>query len=370
MARNNILEGSVDKYDPEVDYFPEKAVLTHTKGFSIEYHNHYKVVTVHNPWRGADRKFKYVLVQRGTPVPDGYEDAQMIEAPVETIVSLSTTCLPYIDNLGLLDRLVGLGGFKYVNSPSVLNLIKEEKLVEVGRGGGVNLEVLLDLGPDLVMTSSSGNAMWDAHPKLMEAGIKVAMNAEYMDTSPLSRNEWIKFLAVFFNREKKAEEIFRDVKKEYEKLAALTRDVKSRPTVFTNVDYNGTWYIPGGDSYVAKFLEDAGANYIWSDDRSTGSIPLDFEIVFERAVDADFWLNLGIFNNLKELLNADERYKLFAAYKNGNVYNNVARVNEHGGNDYWESGVANPQLVLSDIIKIIHPELLPEHKLIWYKKLE
>ncbi|MBD3183803.1 ABC transporter substrate-binding protein [Candidatus Poribacteria bacterium] len=370
LSESNILKGTVEKYDPEIDYFPKKAILTHTKVFSIEYHKHYKIVTVHTPWRGADTKFRYILVQRGTPAPDGYENAEIIEVPVKNIVTLSTTFLPHLDSLDLLDRLVGVDSFRYVNTTNVCKLIEEEKLVEVGWDANVNVEIIMDLEADLVMATGSGNPMGDSHPKLQESGIKVVINSEYMDTSPLGRTEWIKYIAAFFNKEAKAEEVFGNITKEYNKLTDLTKDVKHKPTVFTNADYNGTWYVPGGESYAAKFLEDAGANYLWSENKSTGGIPMDFEAVFERAADADFWLNAGVFNSLKELLNADERYKLFAAYKKGNIYNNVAILNEYGGNDYWETGVANPHLVLADLIKIFHPDLLPEHHLIWYKNLK
>jgi iron complex transport system substrate-binding protein len=145
--------------------------------------------------------------------------------------------------------------------------------------------------------------------------------------------------------------------------------VEKRPTVFRNIDHNGSWYVPGGQSFVAAFLRDAGADYLWADDRSSGGMPLGVEAVIERARNADFWLNPGICGSRKDIQAMDDRYRLFQALRTGHVYNNNAKVNERGGNDYWETGVANPHLVLQDLIHIFHPSLLPKHQLIWYRKL-
>jgi iron complex transport system substrate-binding protein len=240
----------------------------------------------------------------------------------------------------------------------------------VGSGAGVNVELLLDLNPDLIMTHAVGVPPHDVHPKLLEAGLKVAVNAAYMDTTPLGRTEWMKFVAVFFNREAVAERLFRDIAAAYEHLASRTRQVRIKPTVFTHSTYQGTWFMPGGNSYQARFLKDAGATYLWADDTSTGSLRLDFEAVFERARQADFWLvNTSGWTRIQDVLAADERYANFAALQPGRVYNHNARVNAHGGNDYWETGTANPHLVLADLVRIFHPDILPDHELMWYRPL-
>jgi iron complex transport system substrate-binding protein len=370
VLQTNIIEGSVESYDAQVDYFPDKATIGYSEGWEVEYHNSYKVIRVLNPWRGAEETFEYVLVQRGTPIPEGYEDAQVVEVPVASIASMSTTYLPHLEKLNLLDSLVAVDSIQYVSNEAVRKMFDDGKLVEIGGGASVNVEVVLDLDPDVVMVYGSGSPDYDAHPKLLEAGVKVAMNSEYMETSPLGRAEWLKFIAMFYNREADAEAIFADMAQEYEALAAKTAAVADRPTVFTGAPWQDTWYMPGGNSYVAKFLADAGADYLWADDESTGSIPLDFESVYERAADADYWLNTSSWMSIDEALAADARYGDFAALKNQKMYNNNARVNENGGNDYWESGVANPQLVLADLIKILHPNLVPDHEFVYYRQLD
>jgi iron complex transport system substrate-binding protein len=369
---HNLTDGCIPegKFSPEIDYFPEKATLQYTDGFSIEYHNSYKVVTVKTPWPGASESLKYALVQCGAPAPEGFTEAQIIEVPVKSIVTMSTSYLPFLDELGLLDRLVGLDDATYVSNPTVLKMAEEGKLTMLGYGSGVNVEKALELKPDLIMTYGSGAPEYDAHPVLLQAGLKVVINAEWLDTSPLGRAEWGKFIAAFFNKEAQAENLFADKAKQYNDLKVLAANVATKPTVFTGSAYQGTWNVPGGNSFAAAFLKDAGAAYLWADDPSSGSLPLAFESVFEKAQNADFWLNVGFVGSLDDLKAMDTRYADFAAFQNGNVWNNDAKTSPNGGNDYYESAVAHPELVLADLIKIFHPDLLPEHNLVYYRQLK
>lgn len=366
----NLTEGCVTDYDPQIDYFPEKVSLRDSVGWTIEYFNNYKVITVLNPWRDADVQFRYVLVQCGTPPPDNVGDALVIEVPVKSVVAMSTSQLPHLSELGLLDKLVGVDSFLYINNPEVRKKIAAGELVEIGGGGQVNVERALDLQPDLIMTYGVGNPEFDAHPKLLEAGLKVVLNSEYMETSPLGRAEWIKFTAAFFNREAKATGVYDTIARRYKEMATKARNAPNKPTVFAGTPFQGTWFVPGGRSYVAQLLADAGATYLWADDTSTGSQPLSFEQVFERARDADFWLNPGMWKSLADGKAEDERFTQFVAFQKGNVFNNNKRLNENGGNDYFESSPTNPDIVLADLIKIFHPDLLPDHELYFYQKLE
>jgi len=365
----NLTDECVTEFDPEVDYFPEKVTLEEATGWKIEYFNHYKIITVLNPWRDADVQFRYVLLQCGTPPPDLKDNTLLIEIPVQRVVAMSTTQLPHLDELGLLDRLVGVDSFLYINNETVRQKIAAGELVEIGSGGQVNVEQALDLNPDLIMTYGVGNPEFDAHPKLLEAGLKVVLNSEYMESTPLGRAEWIKFTAAFFNQEMAANKAYAAIANRYREIAAKAREVANKPTVLANAPFRGTWYMPGGKSYVAQLLADAGATYLWADDTSSGSQPLSFEEVFERAQNADFWLNPGSAKSLSELQQIDERFSQFTAFQKGNVFNNNKRLNENGGNDYWETGVTNPHLILADLIKILHPELLPDHELFFYQQL-
>jgi iron complex transport system substrate-binding protein len=357
-------------YDPQVDYFPNKVTVTEAKGFTVEYHRNYKVVSVKNPWRNADTTFQYILVQCNTPIPKGFDQSQIIQVPVNSVVVMSTTHLPLLDKLGLIDRLTGVTDFKQVNTPSVVKKIKAGELAEVGRSNNTNVEKVLEIRPELVTTYGVGNPKTDSHPKLIEAGLPVAIIAEYMESSPLGRAEWLKFMALFFNREAEAETEFSQMTAKYRSIAKIAGQAKTKPTVFSGFDSRGTWYIPGGDSYTAKFIADAGGNYIWKEDRSTGSLNLSFEQVFDRAQTAEVWLNSSqAWRNINDVTNSDRRYGKFRAVKDSKLFNPTARINATGGNDFWEGGTANPDIVLADLVKSLHPELLPQHQFVYYRPL-
>ncbi|MEM7725962.1 MAG: ABC transporter substrate-binding protein [Cyanobacteria bacterium P01_A01_bin.45] len=365
----NSNKNCVENYKKNTDYFPQKANIKYATGFSVEYQNNYKVVTVKNPWQDAKTSFKYILVECGTPAPEGFKETQVITIPINTVASLSTTHLPHLAKLGVVDKLVGVSNPKIVNTSEVVEKIKVGKIAELGNNN-VNLERLLELNPDLVTTHGTGNPQTDSHPKLLEAGLKVAINAEYMENTPLGRAEWLKFTSMFFNKEDIGEKQFGEIARKYQNIAAKTKAIKKRPKVFTGFNFKGTWYVPGCQSYPAKYLADAGAELLCVGN-SSGSTPSSFENVFERAATADYWLNVSqSWQKLEDVIREDSRYSDFRAVKKGNVYNNNARLNENGGNDYWEGGISNPDLILADLIKIFHPELLPNHQLFFYQKLD
>jgi iron complex transport system substrate-binding protein len=370
----NITDGCVmpGAYDPAEDYFPHKVDLDHSSGWNVEYHRNYKVINVTNPWPGASETFQYVLVQCGTPAPSEgeYPDAQFIEVPIDTVITLSTTYLPHIVELEVLDSLVGIETIDYVSSQEVIDRYNQGNISEVGSGASVNVEQVLNLDPDIVMASGSGVPEYDTHPTLIENGVKVAINADWMEQSPLGRAEWVKFTAMFYNREAQSNRLFDDIEQRYTDLMNQVQEVSDRPTVFNNLPWQGTWYVPGGQSFSAQLMDNAGASYLWRDDASTGSLALDFEAVYDRAIDADYWLIFGQgMQTVDDLVASDERFGDFEAVQRGRVYANDARVNANGGNDYFESGVMNPDVVLADLVKIFHPELVQDHTLTYYRRL-
>ncbi len=366
----NLTAGCVDTYDPSVDYFPQKAIVEYAQNFSVEYANHYKVVTVNQTWPGSDPA-RYVLVQCGTPAPEDVDADAVIEVPAGSLVTMATTYLPFVVDLGLLDYLIGHDEFDYVNTPEVRSRIEAGEMTEVGSGSGVSVETVIDLEPSLILTSGSGLAEYDAHPALIAAGLPVVLAGDWLEMTPLGRAEWVKFVALFYNAETKADEIFGQIVENYQALSELAASVEERPTVFVDAPWEGTWYMAGGGSYTAHLLADAGAEYLWADDESTGSMALDFETVLERAADADFWVNAGGYWFTKDdMLAADERFAEFAAVQNGNVWSNNLYLNDFGGNYYYEGGIAHPDWILADLIAIFHPELLPDHEFVFYRQLQ
>jgi iron complex transport system substrate-binding protein len=359
----------VDEAQPGQAY-PHPAKLRHARGFRVSYEGGVKYVTVLDPWPGAEGGITYALVERGSVPPADVPPGRVIEIPLRSIVTLSATYLVELEMLGLEDKIVGHGDLHRVYSPRIRALAARGAVAEVGAAaGGVNIERLLDLDPDLIMAYGLGNA-YDVHPKLAEVGLKVVINADWLEATPLGRSEWIKFLALFFNKEQEAEQTFSQIEAEYRRLASLARGAERRPSVFLDSPFQDTWWMAGGGSYMATLLSDAGAEYLWEVDGRFSSLPLDFETVYERAAGAEFWLNPGDWQSLNHALALDERFAAFSAFENRRVYNNTARRGEGGGNDYWESGPAEPQLLLADLIAIFHPGLLPQHRLRYYQRLE
>lgn len=368
----NRTSGCVERYDPTIDYFPEKATLAYAKGFTLEYFKHYKVVTVTTPWPEAKENFRYVLVQCGAPTPEGFADAQVIQIPIRSIAVLSTTHLPHLELLDALDRLVAVSSYENVYSPAARQMITAGKVAEVGRGPGVNLERILDLRPDLVTAVGHDQPQYNTHPLLRNAGVNVAINSEYVESALLARSEWLKFTAAFLNRDGLAQRRFAEMTERYEAYAARVHDAPAaqKPTVFGGFLHRDVWYVPGGDSYIARLVADAGGVYLWADDRHQASIPLSFEAVVERAGDAEVWFTSDLdWFKRADLFAANERYGAFKAFREGRVYNINARLNEHKANDYWEAGIVEPDMILADIIKILHPDRLPDHHLKYYRWL-
>ena len=170
--------------------------------------------------------------------------------------------------------------------------------------------------------------------------------------------------------DKEANEYFQKVVNEYNSLLKLTENIENKPVVLFGLPYKDTWYVPGGNSYLAKMVNDAGGEYLWKENELRESIPFDIESIFSQASNAEVWLNTGSVHNKEEILKLDKRFVDFIPFNESLIYNNNRKINKYGGNDYWESGLTNPHVVLKDLIRIFHPELLPQHKLVYYKDIQ
>ena len=347
-----------------------QVTIDYAKNFTLEYKEGYKLLTVLMPWAGATESIQYALVPKGQAEPGGIGDTLIVHTPVESFVSLSTTYLPFLEQIDELSSLVAVDSGAYIYNAEVQNWLKAGAVAEVGSGAVINIESLIDLNPDLIMTSASGFAEYDSHPQLLEAGLKVVINSDYLEQDPLGRAEWGKFIAAFFEKEAEADRLFDEMVARYQQAKALTSNLPTRVTVFTNTAYEGTWYMPGGESYIAILLADAGADYLFKDIEGSGAQPLDFEVVLERAKDADYWINVGALSELSALAAMDARYADFRAFQEGKVYTYSKRMNASGAVDYFESGAAAPDVILMDLIKAFYPDLLPEHEFFYYQALQ
>jgi iron complex transport system substrate-binding protein len=238
--------------------------------------------------------------------------------------------------------------------------------------------MVLDAEPSLLLTFIYSSDDINTHPALVEAGVPVVVASDYIEASPLGQAEWIKFTALFYNAEATANAVFDEKAAAYQGLVDLTASLsdEEKPTVLWNsyTAYSNAWWIPGSESFAGQFIRDAGGTLVLGDDpQVAGNInatPFDFEVVYDTGFDADLWFpgTFGV-RTLADFIAQDERNADFEAVQAGQVYNFDARENANGGNDFFENGVANPQDVLADLISIMHPELLPDHELIYYRQL-
>jgi iron complex transport system substrate-binding protein len=342
---------------------------SYSKGFSIEYHRGYKLLEVKSPWPGASKGFSYVLYPRGSPRPAGVAADGFFETPLRRVVTFSTTYIPQIVVLGEADSIVGVDSAKAVSSPEIRSRIEAGKTLETSRSWAPDIERLISLAPDAIFTYGMGNE-WDQHPKLAEAGLPTVISGEWNETDPLARAEWIGFIAAFYDKEALAAAYFGKVAAEYERIRALAAKTKERPTVLVNGPFQGSWTVAGGGSYMARFLSDAGASYLWADDRSSGGITLSIEAVYARALEADFWLNPALsVNSKRDIVALDRRFASLPCLAAGRVWNNNLRIGREGGNDYFESAILHPDTVLADLVKIFHPGLFAETPFSYYKNV-
>lgn len=343
------------------------APLSYAEGFGITHSPEYTTVTVYNPWKPGETYDIYYLVKtEDQPVP---ANGHKIVIPLKSIMTNSATHLGFLELLGELHKVTGVCNSAYIYNPTILQGVKEGKIKDLGDAFNLDIENLLLLHPQAVMTSAY-NTEDENSRRMKQTGLPILYNIEWQEKSILGRAEWIKFVGAFFDKEALADSIFGQIAKQYNEVKKSAEKFSYAPSILSGQDYRGTWSMPGGRSYSAQLFRDAGANYYYvNDTTASGSISSSIEEALIHFNQADIWVGVQA-NTLEELGRMDPKYKLFKSYKDGNVYHINKRTNATGGNDYWESGVARPDLLLSDMIKIVHPTLLPDYELTYMDKLK
>lgn len=290
--------------------------------------------------------------------------------PLKTAMVIPTSALAYMDELNLTEKITGISQPDFIYNSKIMNQIRNKNTNVIGTFDEVFIERILVNKPD-VFFSTSSPTLAKFHAQMEKENIKVVYIDEYEELNPLARAEYVKIFGILFGKEKEADELFHQIEKNYTEIkSSVQKNSSENPTVFANQIYGDIWYMPGGKSFQAKLIEDAGGNYLWESDEGTGTLNLSFESVFEKAGKADVWINAGDFAGKNALLASYPNYNWFSAFKNGNVYNWNKRITPKGANDYFETGTVRPDLVLKDLAAIFHPELFPNHELYFYKKLE
>lgn len=340
-------------------------------GFKVQYFGTYQKLTVIDPWqKSANNQFDYFLLPKGTPIPDACKDQVVFSTPVKRVVCLSTTHIGFLDALKEVSSIVGLSGSAYLSNSEVKKGISESRVHEVGYERGLNYEMILQLKPDVVFAYGVGSEINTQLNKLHDLGIPVVLVGEYLEQSPLAKAEWVRFFAPFFQKEQQGDQLFDSIKVNYESLQAKISQVAARPSVLTGLPFKDTWWMAGGQSNLAVLIRDAGGKFLWGDNPSKEAFPVSLEEVFLRASKADFWINCGTVGTKAELLAYDQRFSELPAVIKSQIYNNNLRSTAGGGNDYWESGVMHPDLILQDLVHILHPEIDTRKEFYYFRKIE
>lgn len=343
--------------------------IQYAKGFSVENYTNFSLVKVSNPWPNAAQTYTYVLAKNLKNVPDSLQQFPVVKIPIKKIVVTSTTHIPSLEMLHTENTLVGFPNLQYISSDKIWNLIDAKKVKELGSNQSLNTEVLLQLNPDVVI----GYGIDNSNPtleNLEKAGLKVLLNGDWNEQTPLGKAEWIKFFGALYDKQKQANELFSKIEKEYLKTKNLAARTQVKPTVLAGDLFENKWNLPKGDSWAGVMLQDANANYLWYDTKGTGSLSLAFESVFSKAKNADVWFTSGQFCDLNSMKVASPHYEQFKAFQEKNVYSFCHRKGKKGGVLFYELAPNRPDIVLKDLVKILHPELLQGYEPFFYKKLE
>ncbi len=272
-----------------------------------------------------------------------------ITIPIKSAVCFSTTYSAFITQLDELGTIKGIGGTQYVCDTSVIAKIKKGEIVEVGFDKQLDLEKIISLKPDVVFAYGVDNESMSGFLKLEKIGINVVVVDDYLESKPLGRTEWIKFFGCFYDKYDEAEHYFDSVENRYSEIKELSSE--QQPKVLVSLPWKGTWWVPGGNSFFANFVRDAGGKYIFDNDE-TDSQPYTIERVFAEAAEAEIWLHPYEKTQRMQILDVDSRLENFAPYKKAKIFNNNKITNAGGGSDFWESGIVHPDIVLSDLSKI------------------
>lgn len=329
-------------------------------------HADYTVVTIRNPWDTLKVLHTYLLADREKPLPEHLPEGTVVRTPLQKSVIYSSVHCSLWSELDELKGIGGVCGLEYIKLPQIQEGCRNGSIVNVGNSMNPDIERIIDLRPDAILLSPFENS--GGYGRVGKLNIPIIECADYMETSALGRAEWMRLYGLLLGKEAQADSLFAGIEKEY---LTLTQQVKSqnlkRPTVISEMKNSSAWYIPGGNSTMGRLYQNAGADYVFAYLSNSGSVPLAFETVFDRGGNADIWLikyNQPQDKTYSELERDYAPYARFKAFQDRKVYGcNTNHV------PFYEESPFHPELLLKDLIKIFHPELLPDYDLKYFSNL-
>ncbi len=335
--------------------------LKYAKGLEIYNYPNFTILKVTKPWPNATKSFTYICAKSLKNIPDSLSKYTFIKVPVKEIVVTSTTHISSVEALNNTDKLVGFPNLNYISSKNVRERIKKGEIIELSDKENLNFEKTINLNPQLIVGLSIDSET-SKFNQFEKAGIPVMYNADWVETTPLGKAEWVKFFGVLFDQQNKANKYFENIVTNYQNAKKMVTNQSKKPTVLSGAIFQDVWYAPQGESWMSQFMNDAGAQYIFSDTKGTGSLSLSFETVIDKALHADYWIGPGEFNSFTEMIAANKHYAKFKAFQNKKIYSYAMKKGETGGIIFYEDAPNRPDLVLKDLIAIFYPEKFPNYK--------
>ena len=355
--------GNIDDYNMGV-YTPTYATGFHIVGAEGKQST---IIRVTNPWQSADEVETMLFIARGgEKAPNGFR-GQVLQGDAKRVVCMSSSHIAMLDAIGAVESVVGVSGKNFITNPYVV--AHQCTIADVGYDGNMNFELLVAQQPDIVLLYGVTGAC-TMESKLNELDIPYIYVGEYVEEDPLGKAEWLIALAEIVGLRKQGLTYFAELPQRYEQLKSMVAAAQTpAPKVMLNTPYADSWFMPSTTSYIARLIADAGGDYIYQQNTSNHSLPIDLEQAALLTTQADIWLHVENINSLDDLSRQLPKFSQMPCVQRGEVYNCDKRRVTGGGNDYWESGVVQPDVVLRDLIKIFHPELESDKEFVYYRKL-
>lgn len=344
----------------------KKSNVKYAQGFDIKHFTNFTKLILYS---SITPKKEFYIIEKNQTIPDSLRLKNIIRVPIQKLVATSTSHIPMIEAFAAEATLVGFPNKQYISSEKTYHLVQKGQITELGNENEMNMEMLLALNPDVLMTTAQQkSSKWENN--LKTSHINLVENSDWLEKHPLGRSEWIKVFGLLFNQTAKADSIFNSISDNYNHLKNSVLSKKTKPKVMCGSLFQDIWYMPAGESFLAQMMADAQANYLWSETKGTGSLSLSPEMVLSKAKNADFWIAPGDFTTYSQFGNQHKIYQSFDAFTKKNVFTYAHRKGKNGGLLFFETSPLHPDWVLEDLISIFHPELKKNNGFHYFSNLE
>ena len=309
-------------------------------------------VKIANPWKKGSLLHTYTFTDSLSTDYNFNRNVNTVHIPLKRVVVMTNSLAHLMVELGVEECIAGVCEPEYISDTLIRARLADGTIADCGNSMYPTIEKIMELHPDAIMVSPFEQT---GYGQLEKLGIPLLECADYMETSPLARAEWIRFYGRLFGADVTADSLYGQVSRDYNALKELASKTVSRPKVMLDTRSGSAWYVAGGGSTIGCMIVDAGAQYLFADNDNSGSVPLSFETVYEKAQDADVWLlkNSSSVPLTYSLLESDfKSYASFKPFRDRNIW--VCDVNQV---PYFELSSFHPEMLLGDFISIFHPEI-------------